>query len=583
MRRLLAPLALALLALGAAVGPAPARADMVQTLRPGQAFYGDVPAGEPMRLTVELARDAELRLQFTFQVTGADTYLPANFQRVSVSDEEGKPVPFDQKLWTNARYDPRRRNSTFYIRGWKAPAGGRYTFAVTHLTKSTTRCTGRVGAVRTLRTRFEGDATATSFTVPVQPDDLTKIAVKRVDGTAPEIASFALSGGTPAAVSQKRTKSGSTSRAYGSWGFGDATWAIGYQAERGPPGGRFKGTITVTPGGPYGKAALELANSVGIALSVRNVDAFLDVPWAAAGAGVSWDALHSYLLVTGESSGQVLGKYYNADLTDPGPLAPPVVLATSADFPPGESLSGHRVIRAGDRHVLAITSASGRNAALARFPYSLARDGFAPLVDASSDPTTDLFLATDGFSVSVGLPRPPDGHTVHVIDVATLQPASAPVSIGSASRPHSAGASAVFRTDQNVFELWAPDSLAPGVASDLNHGLFGSAWGALTWEAARVAGDGVSNPIETMCSSVVLDEATGVTILHYVVPTLDASGLGILHRRLFDPLGAEVPNSHATLGTVRRNRPAATIVGDFLYVAAEGETRPSVTRFQLLR
>lgn len=569
------PLAVAAYA-GLTTAAAASRADMVEQLRPGQSFIGDVPPGETLRLTVDLARDAELRLQFTLQLPSYAQYFPANFQRISVVDADGKPVAFDQRLWTNARYDVKRKSSTFFISGWKAPAGGSYTFSITHKTTVTARCTGKVAAVRTKKVRFD-ETTGPAVTVPVQPDDQTHVVVKRVEGGAPRVASYTFTpGGSAYYPPQSQTKKGATSRVIAVAAFGDATYTVDAQDEA-VPLGRWTGTVVVKPYPRYGRAVLDLDNAPGIPLSVRDVDRHIDVAWATTGAGLSWNG--SYVLVTGETGGDVRGKYYNADLSDPGPLAQPVRLASAADLPPGETLAGHRTIRAADRHFVAYTSSSGTSAALSKIGDNLVRDGFTPIVDGSADPVNDLFLATDAFTVCVGIPRPPQGHTVHRIDAASMAPVSAAVPIGDASRPHAAGAAALWRSDQSVWELWAPTTIAPGLPSDLNHGLFTTTWTAVSWEPNRIAG----TARESWSTSVVLDEATGVTILHYIEPNVDTTGFGILHRRLFDPLGIEIAGSHATLGTVRRHRPAAIIAGDHLYVAAEGLVNSTVTRFQLLR
>lgn len=558
---------------------ADARADMVQDLRPGQSFVGDVPPGETIRLTVDVARGAKLRMQFTLQGSSADIWFPANFQRVSVTTEDGTPVAFDQKLWANARYDAKKRRSTFFVTDWAPETGGRYTFAVTHKTTVGTRLSGRVAATRVLRTRFD-ETSGGSVTVPVQPDDSTHVVVRRRDGGAPFVVSYLFTpGGGLLAPSQKRTKTGSTTQRIYSAAFGDATYTVGAQ-DNAVPLGRWTGTAVLHTYTRYGRAVLYVENPPGIALTVRNADAFLDVPWALTGAGLSWNG--SYLLVTGETGetgGVVRGKYYLSELLDPGPGAFPVALATSADFPPGETVQGHRLLRAGNRHMLAFTSASGGSAALSKFADNLARDGFVPLVDNAASAVNDLFVASDEVTFCVGVPVGPSSHTVYSIDIASMSQAAPPVVIGNDSRPQSAASGAVYRADQNVYELWTPTSVFAATPSDLSHGIFSTAWAALSWEPLRIA----ESARETFPTSVVVDPQTGVTILHYVEPNTDATGLGTLHRRIFDPLGNEVPGSHATLGSVRRNRPAAVIAGDVLWLAAEGMTNAAVTRYQLLR
>ena len=564
-------------------GPPLARADMVQTLRPGQAFNGDVPAGEPLRLTVEAAEGAKLRLQFTLFMTGADQYLPANFQRVAVTGPDGKPAVFD-RIYADARYDSRKRKSTFFIRDWPVPKGGSYTFVITHLTRTQTRCTGKVAAIRPRRTKITGDADLASFSLPVAPDDRVRVAVRKVNGSAPFVAGTSFDGGGEVTPPQKRTKKGSTTRAAYYGQFGAATFRVGSQVAD-TPVGTFKGTILLKPYTRYGRAFLAYENPPDSPLVVHDPDLqVLDTSWAPNGVGIGTDG--TYILVTGESGGQILGRYYDTDLSDVNPGGASRVLATSADLPPGETLHGHRLASSRGAFFVAFTSASGNNAALGRYGNNLLRQAFTPVVDNSADPTTDLFLATDGLTVSVGIPHPPNGHTVYQYTedasdtVGALASVGAPVVIGGPSWPQSAGSAAVYRADQGIFEFWSPDSVAPGVQSDLHHVLYSPQWGTLTQDSKPIATAGL---IETMCSSVVFDESSGVTILHWIEPNTDASGLGTLRRALFDAVGNEVPRSRVSLGKVRRNRPAALILENYLYVAAEGEFAPVITRHKLTR
>jgi hypothetical protein len=586
--RLRTPLAAAVLAAGLAfVATPPARADMVPVgdiLRPGQSFQGDVPPGETMRIAVELAEGAKLRLRFTFTAPQSVQYLPANFQRVSVTGPDGKPVTFDTARDSIARYDSRRRTSTFQTNDWPAPTGGVFTFSIVHRTTVATQCVGRVQAIRPRKVKFEGSLGSLvqdrTYLVPVQPGDATKLTVRRVDGSAPYLAAYTAPGSQPYVPSQKQTKTGSTTRL---WlypaVFGSSSFTIASQ-DAGAPDGTFKGFVTLRPGGPYGKVGLAQRNPPGVPLSVQVLDASQEIGWASGPCGVGFDEANQYLLVTGEVGGQVEGKYYTVALEDPSVSAVRAVLVSASDFSAG-AVAGHRLVSAGGFHYVTASNTSGSSVVVSRFPFNLVRSGFATVVDGAAVPANDHFVVTDGLTVYVGTPNGAFGHVVAGFDATTLASTGFSAPIGNSSQAQAPGAGAAYRPDQNVFELWAPTSASsqPTLPSDLSHGVYSPTWAALVWETSRV-GTAVT---ETQSTSVVYDAETGATIVHYVEPTSDGTGFGILHRRLYDALGNEL--SHGTpLGTSARvRRPSACISGGFLYVAVEGVAINSAVRFRLLR
>lgn len=591
LRRLLPAVlaAVAVVVLGTAVpGLPPARADVVplgDTLRPGQTFEGDVPPGEPLRIGVELAKGAKLRLKFSLRVTGPARYLPANFQRVSVIGPDGSPVPFNATSETSVRYLPSSRTSVFWTKDWPAPKGGVYTFTITHRTTTMTRCKGTVKAIRPRTIRVTGDENTTAFLLPLQPADAARVSVKTLTGTTAYLAQYVPPGqqfGYEPAFTLKKRVAKLRSPLFAT-AFGEAILTIGYLDDA-APAGTWKATVTVRPPTRYSKVGLYVGLPVDVPLQVRNEDGYTDVPWAGSGGvvGVSFDG--SYTLVTAESNGAVLAKLYNANLTDPGPFANPVQLASSADLPGNVSVLGHRIVFLDGFHYVAFASATGANAAVVRWPAALtARQGFSPVVDGATGPVNDLFLATDGLAVSVGVPVPPYQHDVYRFNATTLAPTGGgPVRIGDPVRPILAGSSAAYRFDQDVFELWSPTAVTsvPGDPSDLQHALYSPGWGLAVWDGALVADPAVT---ETMCSSVVVDPRTGATIVHYIEPSVDASGLGRLHRVLFDAAGAKIRDSEAVIGVARRNRPAACISGGYLWLATQGATSPNVTRYQLLQ
>jgi hypothetical protein len=130
-----------------------------------------------------------------------------------------------------------------------------------------------------------------------------------------------------------------------------------------------------------------------------------------------------------------------------------------------------------------------------------------------------------------------------------------------------------------VFELFAPsttDFLADG---DLHFLRFDGSWSPVSADQKPVAVAGVN---ETMSTAVTVDDASGAMIVHYVVPEFPYEE-GAIHRRVFDRTGLEVPDSHTVLPGSRRTRPTTILVGNFLFLAAEGPNGPTVERYKVLR
>jgi hypothetical protein len=570
-------------------GDGAAQADVTTLdLQPGQSFAGDVPAGETIRLSVRLAEAAKLRLEFTLQAPAVGLFIPANFQRLSVTGPDGTPVAIDGIYTQGTRYYPKTRRSTFRINGWPAPAPGTYTIAVTHRTTVATRCKGRVAAKRQLITKFTGDETLRDVSVPVAPDDRVRMSVKKTSGTAPFVAGYTAPGVSQFEPKQKRTRNGSSTPLLPAWDFGRAEFRVGYQ-EPSQSVGTFKGTVVIKP---YlyrpgtGISAMYIANPPGVPLSVRDPDAAYEATFAQDGVGMAFDGTN--VLVTGGSAGQIYGRVIGDDLVDPNPFTPSAVLLISgganSDLSAGEVFSGHRTIHSNGAYYVAGSSSSGRSAALGKFNTSLTRTGFSAVVEGPTETTRDLFLVSDGFTIAVGIPSKNTSgigiHNIHQFDAAQLASVGTPLTIGSASWPQSAGSSAVWREDQAVFEFWTAETTSYGVPSNLHHTLYSSAW------LPRVADEKpVADPtkVQAFPTAVVVDPATGASIVHWIQLDQGVGNLGLLKRAIFDSVGVLVPDSVTTLGSTLRNRPCAVLRQDFLYLAVEGASNGSVARYRLLR
>lgn len=581
--------AVAAAAAAAVLDLAPARADVTATLGHRQRIEGTAVAGETIRIQFPLARGAAPKLTLT--LVGALKNRPISFQTISILGPDGRRygtvagegITVEQAAAFSRRVRQRHvtGRDTFTLQGWVAEASGDHVLTLgTNATIDTT-VEGKLTVVRKEVVRFRGDETEPSFLLPLQPYDEATVAVKRVSGTAPRVERFVPPGSSGQMPQQAVTKKGATTYPLGAATFGDHEIRIGYQEL--PASGRWKGQVKLDPFRGYGTAVLVLVNDPGIPLTVRNVDRFLLVNSSSPGVGVS-SLGDDFVLVTSESNGQVLGQRFNMDLEPllyPVAEYSPVMLADSNDVAPGETLAGHRVVANGGFHYLGVSTASGASLVLKKVQGDRTIAGSARIAENSSD-TQDFFVATDGATVSVGRFLPPDGHVVTVVDPATMTPSLTTYAIGGTSGPHVRGAGAAWRASDGLYELWAPSALEfldPDADSDLHYLRFDSNWSHASADQKPVAEAGVN---ETFSTAVTVDDASGAMIVHYVVPEFPYE-VGTIHRRVFDVTGLEVPGSHAVLPGARRGRPTAIIVGNHLFLAADGPNGPTVERWKLLR
>ena len=297
--------------------------------------------------------------------------------------------------------------------------------------------------------------------------------------------------------------------------------------------------------------------------------------------GVAFDG--AALVVTSERNGAVSAMRIATDLSGSVGPAIPTVLTSTVDFQPAQATAGHRLLRLDGATYLAYSSASGDSVAVREIRNDLVTSGAISLVAAAASPVFDFFLTGQTTELAVGVPNGVAGHDLYRIDVSgTNFAALAPVAIGG-TPAQSWGSGADWNPD-GYFELWTPESHVPGAASDLHLQTFESDWTPRGGDAEKVA----AAETETNPTSVLVDPQTGVTIVHYVVPDnppLDEAnpGPGRIHRRLFDTSGAEIPGSHVVVSEPGRDRPAAILLGDALYLASEGAGQPRVERYYVLR
>ena len=541
-----------------------------------QEIQGDAIAGEPIRIEFPLAAGSEPRIRFA--LVGSLPNQPISFSEARLLGPDGQeiflpPGQFFKETHTVGR-------DSLALSGWVAQTSGLHQLYIRTNARLTTRAKGKINVKRPKRIKLSGDETSAPLTVALQERDAVRLTVTRVSGSAPKIASFRIPSGTTSTPGQQMGKSGSKSNLLPATQFGDYQFTVGYQAD--PPVGAWRAKLKITPFQGGFPATLRLRNSPGVPLSIRDADRLFLPPFATDGVGVSSDGLN--VMVTGEQGGTLTGQVLDKDLQQSPILPNPLPLTSASDFSPTETLLGHRVTFMGTFYFVAFSTTSGKELSLARVRTDLVRDGFTQIVSNSPDPTADFFLTGDGTKVSVGVFRPADGHTVHLLSATDFGIRST-VLIGGGLFPQVNGAGAAWRPADSVFELWTPTTLDYHGPSDLHRVLYESTWSPATPDTKPVAD---LTATETMPTAVTVDPQKKATILHYVVPdnppvTGLTAGYGRIHRRVFDAEGVEVPDSHAILPRASCNRPVSVLLNNALYLAYQTAAGPVVERYPLLR
>ncbi|MCG3133245.1 MAG: hypothetical protein HMLKMBBP_00370 [Planctomycetes bacterium] len=546
--------------------------DVAILIGPRQAIGGDVPPGEPIRIRSPIVKGGRPRLKL--RLSGGTKLRPISFQSVKLFGPDGDEIAVPQEHLTQSHVPGR---DTVYFRGFAVPETGLYEIVIRTNSTVASEARGKFMVDRELSIPFSGDETSTDVNVDLQESDGSQCTVQRVSGTAPNIAQYRPVG-LPATnlPPQRASRKGSVGNAFGAFLDGTYGYRIGYQ-DSGPPEGRFKGRVKVIPFRGYGTEYFALENPPGVALTVRDVDRYLQVPYGGVGCRIDFDG--QFLFVTSGAAGKVQGQRFDINLDPIQGDAGPTDLATDADLPPGETIDGHRLVYADQHHVLSINSQSGKDLAVMQFRAdNLVRTGFQSLTSTATSSTLDHFLATDQLTISVGRHDGAGGHVVHLIDSETFLPFGT-VPIGQGAHPQFRGSGCVWRTDTMQFELWTPDTTLFGQPSDLHRQRFTEGWVTVGADAVPVA-DPVL--VETHPTGVAFDDVADVVILHYVVPTNNVTGAGTVHRVLYDAAGAEIPGSRATLPG-ERHRPHAVLAGGRLFLACDTAQGPVVERYRLLR
>lgn len=558
---------------GALAGAAPAaRADVIVDVDNGNTFEGDIPSGEDIRIRFPMVKGGMPKI--SMRLTGAIKFRPISFQRTVLYGPDGKVVDVPVSHY---RQTHRTGIDDFGFSGFAVPTTGVYTLVISTNSTVATTAKGKFTAKRPKSQSFTGDENSRVISVELQRYDQSQLTVSRVSGSPPLIESYK----SPTLVNfrpQQRANAKGSAMVHplGALETGEYRYTIGYTSGL-PATGRFKGKIRIIPSRTTGRAFFDFVNAPGVPLTVRSLDRFLTVSWSTGPVGLSTDG--TTVTVTGEAGGKILAQRYDLDLAAIPGESTPVEIATSADLPPGGAIQGHRTAHNLTHHFVAFSSADGTSIGLVKVRPDLVRDSFIGVVNGATTTTQELFVACDDYTVSVGRSIA-GGHRVHLIDAASMIEFNS-VAIGGGIFSHSRGAGAAWRKDPGLFEFFAPDTIVYGQASNLHHYVFDANWTLYsTADDTPVADPDIA---ETFSTAIVVDDVSGVTVVHYLTPENPLTGAGRVQRVLFDDTGNELPGSRATLQGTDRHRPSAIIVSSSLFVASEGSASPYVERYRLLR
>jgi len=583
MRRLLRPCLFLLTAVAVVALSAPrAAAESTAFLVNGQRISGVVPKGEVIRLRFRAAAGTEPRL--TLSLAGSKV-APLSFLNLQIVDPDGAVVPDTSQFFLGTRL--RLGKSKLKLRGFVAQKTGDYTLLTdTNSARlpgiAELRATGRFKLKRPKRAKTTLTEANLSLDVALLFRDQVIVKVKSTEGGIPVITRFV----APRqefrfpATERRRNKKGAVSQNFRSIDDDDHTFEFGYRG--GQTTGTFEATVRVNMFTLSTVAFLRIENAPGIPLSVRPADRFRRIEWGVGAPGLAYDAGTNSILVTalylGGGAPQISGRLYDTDLFEQPGTPQPVPFVGPADMQPGEQLGTHRIVATDVNYYIAWATQSGLFAGFSRIRKSdLGREGFLEAIANATTPVRDHFLVTNGDQVSLGVFRSPDGHDVHVYE-ADLTGALT-IAIGGGAFSHANGAGAVWNLGTDTYQLWAPDALGFGLASDLNRQNYSEFWQVQGSNEKPIADPQV---METMSTGVSLDLFSGVTIVHYVVPE-NPDGRGTVVRSLFDDAGDFILGSDVALPTSGLNRPTSIVVGNFVYVGYSSAAGPAVERFPLLR
>jgi len=567
---------------------APARADSVAKVFNGQKIEGDAFADEAIRITLPMAQGTVGKLKL--KLSGSSRPVSITTNDTQVFDPDGIPVepvedPDGDLVFGPTLPGPGKGTVTLRMKRLVATKTGDYLLVLRTNAKDRLRAKGKWKIKKRAKIRFEGDENSGDFEHHLQQGGEIRIKVKTGDGAAPRIEAFEVPDTTRfPPLHTYFNKKGAKTIWLRALTTGRHAFAIGYQKDG--TAGSYKGVVRFKTQRSVTSAVLHRANAPGVDLSVFPNDRTLTIGFGDSGIGLVSPA-PGLITITSEKGGKLYALRFTDRLDSILSETFPVEIAGPGDYLPAvDTVSGHRMAFVNGFHVVAFSNPAGDTCGLVKLTRTLGTVGRTLLVTQSATSTQDMFLTTDqaGTGLFLGLLRSPSGHTVRTLDL-DFNVLGTQL-IGAGTMAHRNGAAARWNPVVELFEVWAPDSLTPGAASDLNRQFYTRAW-----DGTLLVGKPVADPTEqeTMSSALSVDAQSGVSIVHYVVVRNTNTGTGEIHRRLFDAAGDEVPGSHTVLSDAAGapkaglDRPASLLIGNYLYLGYETPTGPFVERFPLLR
>jgi hypothetical protein len=251
-------------------------------------------------------------------------------------------------------------------------------------------------------------------------------------------------------------------------------------------------------------------------------------------------------------------------------LAHQQVVADLSDTLDGDRIADHKHAFVDGHHFIVFSNAgtgSGGQLSLLKLDENLARVDLIRVVEDDA-PTNDMFLVSDGLTLSVGKFEPAVGHRVFQFDT-DLQLLDT-VSIGGEDAMHANGAAAVWA--EGAYHLLAPMTLMPGGNREYNHFVFDAHWGLVAGPETVLEQDFLG-----MVTALEFEEETRQFIAHYNV---DEGGLGGDIRRVI--FGANwAVRSNETVAEGRFARPHSVLLPDALWLGWDADAQVWLSRYAL--
>ncbi len=244
------------------------------------------------------------------------------------------------------------------------------------------------------------------------------------------------------------------------------------------------------------------------------------------------------------------------------------VVAGLSDTVEGDRIADHKHAFLGGHHYVVFSNAgtgSGGQLALLKLDEHLARVDLI-LVAEDAAPTNDMFLVTDGLTLSVGKFEPGIGHRVYQYDADLVLLDQ--VTIGGQDAMHANGASAVWA--DGAYHLLAPMTLFPGGNDEYKHMVFDASWELVADPEVVLEQDFLG-----MVPALEFEEETRSFVAHYNV---DEAGLGGDIRRVVFDADWNV-QSHETVAEGQFARPHTVLLPEALWLGWDANGQVWLSRY----